>query len=145
MAGTNGTLTTSASISTGTTLKTILQHTSPANVATIVTRASISFAGNSPTADKILVQVVRSATSGTGTSRTPTKVNASDSETLQSTGRENFTVEPTSPVVVFEELVHPQGGYTAPERIKVKAGETLGFQVTAPAAVNCRARFVFEE
>jgi hypothetical protein len=145
MAGTRGTLTTSAAISTGTTTKTILQHTSPASVATVVKRASISFDGNSPTANKILVQLVRSATGGTGTSRNPVKVNASDSETIQSTGRENFSSEPSGGTVVFEELVHPQGGYTAPEEIKVKAGETLGFVVLAPAAVNCRARFLFEE
>lgn len=146
MAGTIGTLTTSAAFSTGSgSAKTILQHASPANVATVVRRASISFDGNSPTANKILVQIVRSATSGTGTSRAPTKVNASDAETLQSTGRENFSGEPTGGVVVFEELVHPQGGYTAPEQIKVRAGETLGFVVNAPAAVNCRARFVFDE
>jgi hypothetical protein len=145
MAGTKGTLTTSSAISTGTTTKTILQHTSPASVATVVKRASISFDGNSPTANKILVQLVRSATGGTGTSRNPVKVNASDSETIQSTGKENFSVEPSGGTVVFEELVHPQGGYTAPEEIKVKAGETLGFVVLAPAAVNCRARFLFDE
>ena len=146
MAGTKGTLTTSAAISTGSGAnKTILQHTSPASIATVVKRASISFDGNSPTANKILVQIVRSATSGTATGRNPSKVNASDSETLQSTGKENFTVEPSGGTVVFEELVHPQGGYTAPEEIKVKSGETLGFVVNAPAAVNCRARFLYDE
>ena len=145
MAGTKGTLTTSAALTTGTTTKTILQHASPASVATVVKRASISFDGNSPTANKILVQLVRSATGGTGTSRSPAKVNASDSETIQSTGKENFSGEPSGGTVVFEELVHPQGGYTAPEEIKVKAGETLGFVVLAPAAVNCRARFIFDE
>lgn len=145
MAGTNGSLTTSASLTTGTTLKTILQLAAPAATALVVRRASISFDGNSPTANKILVQLWRSMTSGTGTSRTPDKVNASDSEALVATGRENFSAEPTGGAVVFEELVHPQGGYTMPEQIKIKSGETLSFRVLAPVAVNCRARILFEE
>lgn len=146
MAGTKGTLTTSAAFSTGTAVnKSILQLSAPASVAVVVSRASISFDGNSPTANKILVQILRSMTGGTATSRSVDKINASDSESLTSTGKENFSVEPSSGTVVFEELVHPQGGYTAPESIKIKAGETLTFRVNAPAAVNCRARFIFEE
>lgn len=145
MAGTRGALTTSSSIATGTATKTILQLSAPSGVAVVVNRASISFNGTSPTADKILVQLVRSATGGTGTARNPVKINASDSDSLSTTGKENFTVEPSGGVVVFEELVHPQGGYTTPEPIKVKAGETLAWVVTAPASVPCRARMNFEE
>lgn len=145
MAGINATLTTSAAISTGTSNKTILALTAPANTPVVVRRTSISFDGNSPTANKILVQVLRTASGGSGsTSRSPTKINASDSESPQASGAEGFS-SPHSGTVVFEELVHPQGGYTAPETIKIKAGETLAINVTAPAAVNCRARMVFEE
>lgn len=146
MAGTLCTQTTSAAFSTGTGAnKTILSLSAHAQVAAVVRRASISFDGNSPTANKILVQILRGVTGGTSTARLPTNVNASDSETPQATGAENYTVEPSGGTVVFEELVHPQGGYTAPESIKVKKGETLAIRVNAPAAVNCRARFVFEE
>ncbi|RJP21680.1 MAG: hypothetical protein C4529_07065 [Deltaproteobacteria bacterium] len=138
-------MTTSAAISTGTALKSILQLVAPAGVALVAKRASISFDGNSPTANKILVQIFRSMTGGTFTARTPAKINASDAESLAATGGENATVEPSGGTVVFEELVHPQGGYTAPEEIKIKAGETLTIRTTAPAAVNCRARIIFEE
>jgi len=145
MAGTRGTLTTSAGFSTGTTTKSILQLVAPANTALVCNRASISFDGTSSSANKILVQILRSMTGGTGTVRNPVKINASDSETLQATGVENFSAEPSGGTVVFEELIHPQTGYTSPEAIKVKAGETLTMRVLAPASVPCRARFNFEE
>lgn len=145
MAGTKATLTTSAAHSTGTTEKTILSLTAPANIALVVKRASISFGGNSPTANKIAVKLIRTASGGAGsTSRSPTKVNASDSETLQSSGAENYSTTMTG-TTIFDEMVHPQGGYTAPEEIKIKAGETLAWVVTAPADTTCRARFVYEE
>lgn len=146
MAGIKATLTTSADVSTGTSNKTILALTAPANTPLVVSRASISFNGNSPTAAKILVQILRTASGGSGSSsRSPAKINASDSESPQASGAENFASGPHSGTVVFEEYVHPQGGYTTPESIKIKAGETLAINTTAAAAVNCRARFVFEE
>lgn len=146
MAGTQCTLTTSAAFTTGSGVnKTILSLAAPANTALVVSRASISFDGNSPTANKILVQILRGVSGGTSTARNPTNVNASDAETPQSSGAENYSGEPSGGTVIFEELVHPQAGYTAPEKIKVKKGETLAFRVNAPAAVNCRARFLYEE
>jgi hypothetical protein len=145
MAGIKATLTTSAAITTGTTNKTILALTAPANTPLVVSKISISFDGNSPTASKILTQVLRTASGGSGSAaRTPIKIDASDSESPQASGAEAFSTA-HSGSVVFEELIHPQGGYTAPEKIKIKAGETLAINVTAPAAVNCRARFIFEE
>lgn len=145
MAGTLGSLTTSTPISTTTSAKTILQLTASANIAAVVKRLQIAFAGTNPTADKIRVRILRSATGGSATSRTPAKLNASDSETLQATGKENFTAEPTGGTSIFDTYVHPQGSYEVPRAIKVKAGETLGIEVTAVAAVNCIASIDFEE
>lgn len=145
MARRKAALTTSADISTGTSAKTILQLTAPGSVRVAVTRASISFRGNSPTADKILVQLVRSASGGTSTNRNPVKMDASDSGSVATTGKENFSVEPTGGSVVFEDVIHPQGSVHVTEEIVVKEGETLGWVTTAPAAVNCRARFALEE
>lgn len=147
MAGTRGTVV-SGSVATGTSNKTILSLTAPANTALLLNTASISFDGVSPTAGKILVQLLRTASGGSGSSSaSPTKMNASDSESIQATGAKDFASGAHSGTVVFEELVHPQGGYTAPlpAGFKVKAGETICFNVTAPAGVNARARFVFEE
>jgi hypothetical protein len=146
MARTYGTLTTSGDISTGTAAKTILQITAPANTKIAVQKGNISFRGNSPTADKILVQLVRSATGGSGaTTRNPAKIDATDSTSIQSTGKEGYTAEPSSGTVVYEDVIHPQGSLNLPEEIIVKPGETLAWVTNAPASVNCRARFKFEE
>jgi len=136
----------SGSVATGTSNKTILSITAPANQRLVIDRASISFAGVSPTADKILVQILRSATGGSGSSGvTVQKVNASDAESVQATAAKDYSGGPMSGTAIFEELVHPQSGYTAPEKIIVKGGETLAINVTAVAGVNCRARFNGEE
>lgn len=147
MAGIRAACITAAAVATSTANKTILALTAPANTPILVDRISISFAGVSPTADKILVQVLRTASGGAGsTANNPTKINASDSESPQSTGARDFGAgTPHTGTVIFEELVHPQGGYTAPEKVKVKAGETICINVTAVASVNCRARMNFEE
>lgn len=135
----------SGSVATGTSNKTILAITAPANQKVWIDRASISFDGNSPTASKILVQMIRTASGGSGSSAaTVQKRDADDAESVQSVGAKDFS-SPHSGTVVFEELVHPQSGYTAPEGLRLKGGETFCINVTAPAGVNCRARFNGEE
>lgn len=135
----------SSSVGTGSaTTKTILQITAPASTGIRVTRASISFDGTSPTAGKALVELVKGATSGTGTNLTPLKVHG-HTGSVQSTAKENFSGEPSGGSVAFSELVHTQSGYTAPEEIVLNPGETLAFRTNVPAAVNARARFRWEE
>lgn len=148
MAGTRGTIN-SGSVSTGSlSKKTILTLTASANVALIADLVSISFDGVSPTAGKILVEIERTASGGaSSTNNPPVKVNASDSETLQATGARSYGTAATG-TVVASELVHPQSGYTMPISaggMKIKAGETIAINVTAPAAVNACARINFWE
>jgi hypothetical protein len=148
MAGIFAVCATAADVSTGTSNKTILSITAPANTPIVINEVSISFRGVSPTADKILVQGLRTASGGTGsTTNNPTQFNASEAESPQTTGARDFSSGAHSGTEVFQETVHPQAGYTwRPRRpLKVKKGETFAINVTAIASVNCRARIEFEE
>ena len=144
MAGLEATAVATSGNSTGTSAKTILQIIAPANQGVRVKRLSVSFEGVSPTAGKIKVEVLKGATGGTATNLTVQKKHGHGGS-VQTTAKENFTAEPGgSPVILFTESVHPQGGYTAPEEFLI-VNETLGIRVTAPAGVNYNARIVFEE
>lgn len=145
MARTFGRLTTSGKIATGTSAKTILQLVAPAANAVMVHSGSISFDGSSPTGGKILVRLLRSASGGSSTSRTPAKMDANDGVSLAASGKENFTGEPTGAVELDRWLVHPQSGVSMSSPVRVKPGETLGFEVTAPSENNAVASFSFEE
>lgn len=149
MAGTRTVALTNAGINTGTIPKTILQIAASANIALFATKVHVSFDGTVANAAKVLVEVVRSATGGTGTSLTsadaPRNVNASESETPQYTAKQEFTAEPTGGKVIARRWVHPQADYTFNLPCKVKAGETLGVRCTTTSAVNCHASIECEE
>ena len=139
-----------ASIATGTSLKTLAQVVAATNTRAKVREWSISFDGTSNTATPILVEVVRQTSAGTMSSLTLRKQNTSDSETLQTTGLHTATAEPTDGGdVPFAELVHPQTGYTWQSPFGgewiVPGGGRLGLRVTAAAGVNARVRLIGEE
>jgi len=150
MAGTRAAVNSGAVATGSTQTKTILSLTASANVAIVADLISISFNGTSPTAGKILVEVLRSATSGSGgTNNPPVKMNASDSESIQATAKSAYTLgSPMTGTTIANEYVHPQQGYTMPigsGGLKIKAGETVAINVTAPADVSCVARIQFWE
>lgn len=70
-------------------------------------------------------------------------------ETLQTTAQHTATAEPTAGDVVDVIECHPQGGYEkifAPgDEIIIPGGGRIGIEVTAPATVNVRAKFGYEE
>lgn len=140
---------TKSGISTGTSLKTLLQIIAASNHAVVIDEISVSFQGTSNTASPILVQVVRQTTAGTMTSLTLVKDPSDWDETIQTTAQHTASAEPTAGDVLIEEYVHPQTGYTwqAPfgKGIKMTGGTRLGISVTAGASVSATARVAGEE
>lgn len=59
----------------------------------------------------VMFQVLRQTTAGTASAGTMRKVNTLDTETLQTTALQTFTVEPTASDVLYAALVPPQGSY----------------------------------
>lgn len=136
-------------VSTGTSLKTILQIVAASNHKVLVDEISVSFQGTSNTASPILVQITRQTSAGTMTSLTLAKDPDDWDETIQTTAQHTATAEPTAGTTIMEEYVHPQTGYTwqAPygKAIAVGGGDRLGIVVTAGSSVSCTARFTGEE
>jgi hypothetical protein len=130
--------------------KTILQLVAAANHAIKLTELSISFRGTNNAQAPILVKLVRQTTAGAMTTKAPVKDPDDSAETLQASGQENASVEPTTGDVLMSEYVHPQTGYTwqAPpfREVKIGGGSRLGIVVNdGGTAVNCVARMYGEE
>jgi len=143
-------LTTSAEVAlVAATAKTVIQLVSATNLILAVSEATISFDGTSNTAEPVQVFVLRQTTAGTATARAPLKT-GDTSTTLQATGQENFSAEPTSTDILAVMEVHPQAGviYQLPipdGEFLLASAARLGIRVIAPAAVNCHASFRGEE
>lgn len=131
-------------VSTGTSLKTIIQIIAASNHGVLIDEISVSFQGTSNTAAPILVKVTRQTDAGTMTSLTLVKDPDDWDETIQTTAQHTATAEPSAGATIMEEYVHPQTGYTwqAPhgKEIKIGGGDRLGVTVTAGASVSCAAR-----
>lgn len=134
----------SAGVTTGTSAKTIAQITAPANTGMAVRGWGISFAGTSPTAGKVLVEIIKAATGGTGTSNAPVKQHG-HTGSVQATGKDNFTGEPTGGTVIFAQTVHPQANFQVNDNIILNPGETIAWRTTAPQSETARVSVFMEE
>lgn len=130
----------STKIATGTSRKCLIMMTAHASAGLQGIQPDISFYGNSPTAEKIQVELVKGAGGGTGTSLTAAKTKGAGS--VLATGVGNYSSNPTSGTVLARVSVHPQSGYRFPDRIDLDPGETLAIFVTAAAGVDSEANFL---
>lgn len=128
--------------------KTVLQLTAPTNQRLMVKRWGVFFDGVTPTNEPVVVKLIKQSTAGTATSQSPVILSAG-SETLQATGNYNATVEPTTTAVLDILEIHPQQGWMEfvplDQGLPIVGGGRLGINITAPANVNCVAKFIYEE
>ncbi len=136
---------------TGTAVKTMIQLLAATNQCVKVGELSMSFNGTSNTNAPIYVETVKQTSAGTLTNTTTlVKEDAGRGETIQTTGKDTATAEPTdSAAVTMAEYVHPQTGFLwqAPfgqEQFIIGAGR-LGFRQTAANSVTAAIRAVGEE
>lgn len=131
------------------TTKTVVQVVAAANHRDKITGWGVSFDGVSPTAEPVLVEVLRQTTAGTMSAGNVRKLNSADDETLQTTAQINATVEPTASDILDSMEVHPQSGYEKllpmGQEFIVPGGGRLAIRCTAPANVNVVAKFFGEE
>lgn len=131
------------------TAKTVLSVFAPTNQRVAVSGVHISFDGVLGTGVPVLVEVARTTTAGTNTAVTPRKNDDDIATAVQSTGGENYTVEPTYGDILKEINVHPQSGYEVHipfgREYIVGGGDRLSIRCTAAAGVNCSADLDCEE
>lgn len=116
--------------------ETVLQVVAAANHRVKLTEYSISFKGTSATDAPVRCRIFRQTGAGTSAAATVSKDDASVDEVLQTTGRSQFTVEPTSDDALMDEFeVHPQTGvkvFLPPgQELLVPGGGRLGFKLSA--------------
>lgn len=134
---------------TAATAKTVLQLVAAANHRVKLLSWGIFFDGTSTTGEPVQVRLLRQTTAGTATALTPTKRDDSIADTLLTTAQHTATAEPTAGDLLEAIECHPQQGYQAfypmGAEVIIGGGDRVGLEVTAPATVNCRAMFLFEE
>lgn len=149
MAGIRLVLTKSAVALTLGTAKTVIQAVAASNHRVLLHGFEITFDSVDSTKAPQLVQLIIQTDAGTSSALTPIKRNASDTETLQTTGRHTSTVDPTDSSVKWESYVSPLGGKSQTFRldspIPIVGGTRLGLKVTPTASCNCTACFDLEE
>lgn len=130
------------------TAKTVIQLVAATNVRVKLKEWGVFFDGTSASAEPIQVRLLRQTTAGTMSSLTPV-ARVPITETLQTTAQHTATAEPTAGDVLDVIECHPQGGYEklfAPgDEIIIPGGGRVGIEITAPATVNVRAKFGYEE
>jgi hypothetical protein len=132
------------------TAETLLQLVAAANHRDKLLGWGVFFDGVSPTGVPVLVELMRQTDAGTSSANTPRLVAPSGAaETIQTTARDSFTVEPTPSDILERRLVHPQQGfeiiYPQGGEPTIPGGGRIGIRCTAPAGVNAVAKMKFEE
>lgn len=133
-------------MSSTTSARTMIELTAPADTGLRVRKFTCTFAGTSPTQAKILVEVLKGGTTGTGTNKDPVKLDGHDGDP-QATGKHTLTAEPGgSPVVIWAVRVHPQGGVIdIPLDVVVNPAEIIFGRVTSANDISTDMSFEFEE
>ena len=122
--------------------KTIASLTAAANVRVALQAITLTFDGTSNTAVPVEVHLQRITTDGTGTAQNPVKKDTDIASSLVTTGKVNYTVEPTYTAAAFllSELIHPQAGaqypLPLPGELIIPGAGIVGLWINAPAAVN---------
>jgi hypothetical protein len=128
--------------------KTVLQLAGPPNHRVKILGWGVYFDGTSSTAVPVAARVLRQSTAGTMTGLTPTKTIPA-AETILTAAQHTASAEPTAGDQVDMALVPPTTGYEVKfpfgQEIYMEGGGRLGIEITAPAIVNVKAKFFFEE
>lgn len=124
--------------------KTIATLTAAANIRVALQAITLTFDGTSNTAVPIECHLQRITTDNTAnsTAQNPIKKDTDITSSLVTTGRVNYTAEPTYTAGAFllSELIHPQAGaqypLPLPGELIIPGGGIVGLWINAPAAVN---------
>lgn len=128
-------------VTTATATLTLAQLIAASNRRVRIDRVTVTGKGITSSDVPVLFEILKQTTAGTSSSTAnPTKMNASDDETLGVTANKTFTVEPTAGDVRAGRAIHPQTGwdfvFPFGRELYVGGGERLGIRVNSPAQVN---------
>lgn len=133
-------------MSSSTSARTLIELKADANVGLRLKKFTCTIAGASPTQTKVLVEILKGGTTGTGTSNDPVRIDGHEGDP-QATGKRLMTAEPAgSPEVIWFARVHPQGGVVdIPLDYVIEPGEIVFGRVTSANDLSMDMAFEFEE
>lgn len=148
MSGITAVVQTSEIALTATTARTVLQLLAPTNHRVKVLGWGVFFDGINTAAEPVQVRVLRQTSAGTMTTVVALSL-APISEVIQTLAYHSASVEPTASDTLDVIECHPQQGYEVKfpmgQEIILPGAGRLGIECIAPASVNVRAKFFFEE
>ena len=107
------------------------------------------FKGTSSTDTPVKIRILRMTTDGTGTTQVPVVNDENAGETVQQSGKVNYTAEPTYGNVLKVWEVHPQTGlvvfFPLGDEIVVKGGNKLGVELTSTQNETASVNLYLEE
>lgn len=143
---------TTGSVASGTAAKTMIELATGTAISNYWVAFDITFDGVTASAVPVLVELISSTASGTGTAITfaaPHRYNVSSSYNPQTTAKVNLTVEGSTPTVIDGWRVPPTSGmsYQWPlgREFGMGISQFKGIRVTAAATVNYVCNLVFGE
>jgi len=129
--------------------RTPITVSAPSNQRLKILGYGFFFDGTLNSAQPVEIDIRRASAAGSGTTATPQPNEGELTEPFQASWLIDCTAEPAYTSTLKTITVHPQLGYEylapAGQEIIVKGGSVLGFQATAPAAVNIRGYVMYEE
>lgn len=129
--------------------KTPISVIAAANHRVKVKGVEVFFKGTSATDTPVKITFARFTSDGTGTAGNLYPNDENAGETVQTTGKTNYSAEPTLANVLKVWDVHPQTGliYSFPlgDELVVKGGNKLALTCTAAQAQTCSVNLLLEE
>jgi hypothetical protein len=132
------------------TAQTVFQIVAPTNQRLRLKWYAITLDGTTNTATPVAVRLLRQTSAGTMSAGTVVLREKGLGETIQSSSQFHATAEPTAGDVLRNHYIPAFNGYlehfeTPGQEITVQGGGRLGWEVNAPANVNCKIEVHWEE
>lgn len=131
------------------TARTVVQIIAPTNQRVLLKQLEIYGNSTSGSATPVYGRLLVQTSAGTMSSLTPSKHNAADDETIQSTASHTATVEPSASTVKRTFFFHPQAGLIMPfppgQEIPIIGGTRLGLELTSVEGATVTPTILCEE
>lgn len=109
----------------------------------------VFFKGTSATDTPVKIEIYRFSADGTGSAGTLYVNDENDAETIQTTGKVNYSADPTLGNIIKTWEVHPQTGlivyFPLGEELVIKGGNKLGVACTAAQSQTVSVNLYIEE
>lgn len=131
------------------TAKTAIELATGATIDNVWIGFDVSFNGVTATNVPVLLELISSTATGTGTAYTPNRIGANQGRAALTTAKHSLSAEGASPTVLASWYVPPTSGFSYLFPLGREFGQPVsafrGIRLTAPNAVSAAVNLWFEE